>query len=102
MGSGPPPVRSWQLPAKVKVGEQFTAVLKISSQSALRGLPLLLGFDPQLLQVASVQEGDFFKQAAGKPSSANGSTRRKARFLSPRFAKAPAAMTPASTARARP
>ena len=53
---------SWQSPVQVKVGEQFSAVLRVSSQSALRGLPLLLGFDPQLLQVVALQEGDFFKQ----------------------------------------
>lgn len=53
----------WQAPAQVKVGEQFSAVLRVGSQAALRGLPLLVGFDPQALQVVSVQEGDFFRQA---------------------------------------
>src|SRR5882724_662118 len=56
---------SWQAPAQVKVGEQFSAVLRVNSQGALRGLPILIGFDPQLLQVVSVQEGDFFKQSDG-------------------------------------
>ncbi|MFC5473801.1 cohesin domain-containing protein [Paraherbaspirillum soli] len=56
---------NWQTPAEVKVGEQFSAVLRVSSQGALRGMPLLIGFDPQLLQVVSVQEGDFFKQNGG-------------------------------------
>lgn len=56
---------SWQAPAQVKVGEQFSAVLRVNSQSALRGMPLLIGFDPQQLQVVSVQEGDFFKQSGG-------------------------------------
>ena len=53
---------AWQAPAEVKAGEQFSAVLKVNSQQALRGMPLLVGFDPQVLQVVSVQEGDFFKQ----------------------------------------
>lgn len=57
---------SWQAPAQVKVGEQFSAVLRVNSQLALRGLPLLVGFDPQLVQVVSAQEGDFFRQAGGK------------------------------------
>jgi general secretion pathway protein D len=57
---------SWQAPAQVKVGEQFSAVLRVNSQQALRGLPLLVGFDPQLMQVVSTQEGDFFRQAGGK------------------------------------
>lgn len=53
---------TWQAPVQVKVGEQFSAVLNINSQQALRGMPVLLGFDPQVLQVVSVQEGEFFKQ----------------------------------------
>lgn len=52
----------WQAPAQVKVGEQFSAVLRLSSQGPVRGLPLLAGFDPQLLQVVQVSEGDFFRQ----------------------------------------
>jgi len=59
---------SWAAPAQVKVGEQFSAVLRVSSQGSLRGLPLLIGFDPQSLQAVSVQEGDFFKQAGGRSS----------------------------------
>lgn len=60
--AGAAPALSWQAPAQIKAGEQFSAVLRVSSQDALRGLPLLIGYDPQLLQVASVQEGEFFKQ----------------------------------------
>lgn len=63
-----PLVLSWAAPAQVKVGEQFSAVLRVSSQGSLRGLPLLIGFDPQSLQVVSVQEGDFFRQAGGRSS----------------------------------
>ncbi len=63
-----PPSFTWQAPTQVKVGEQFSAVLRINSQSALRGLPLLVGFDPQLLQVANVQEGAFLKQNGGQTS----------------------------------
>lgn len=53
---------TWQGPAQVKVGEQFSAVLSVNSQQALHGMPVLIGFDPQVVQVVSVQEGDFFKQ----------------------------------------
>lgn len=53
---------TWQAPAQVKVGEQFSTVLHINSQQALHGMPVLVGFDPQILQVVSVKEGDFFKQ----------------------------------------
>lgn len=58
----------WQVPAQVKAGEQFSAVLKASSQQAIRGMPLLIGFDSQVFQVASVQEGDFFKQGNAQTS----------------------------------
>jgi general secretion pathway protein D len=59
---------SWQGPAQVKVGEQFSAVLRVNSQQALRGMPLMLGFDPQVFQVIGVQEGDFFKQGRAPTS----------------------------------
>lgn len=63
---------AWQAPGQVRAGEQFSAVLRINSQQALRGLPMLLGFDPQVLQVVSVQEGGFFKQSNGQTSFTQG------------------------------
>lgn len=60
------PVLRWQAPARVNAGEQFTAVLQVSTSDALRGLPMLIGFDPRVLQVAAVNEGDFFRQGSGK------------------------------------
>lgn len=62
---------NWQVPAQVKVGDQFSAVLRVSSQGALKGLPMLIGFDPAVLQVVNVQEGDFLKQSNGKTSFSN-------------------------------
>lgn len=59
---------SWQGVSQVKTGDQFSAVLRINSQGAVRGLPLLVGFDPAVLQVVNVQEGDFLKQANGRTS----------------------------------
>ncbi|MCM2250778.1 MAG: cohesin domain-containing protein [Ramlibacter sp.] len=59
---------NWAAPPQVKVGEQFSAVLRVNSQASLRGLPLLVGFDPQLFQVVSVIEGDYFRQAGGRSS----------------------------------
>ncbi|MDD2740499.1 MAG: cohesin domain-containing protein, partial [Methylomonas lenta] len=56
---------AWDIPAKVKVGEQFSAVLNINSSVAIKNLPVLIGFDPQLMQIVNVQEGDFFKQNQG-------------------------------------
>lgn len=62
---------NWQGPNQVKVGDQFSAVLRINSQGAVRGLPLLVGFDPSVLQVMNVQEGDFLKQANGQTAFNN-------------------------------
>jgi general secretion pathway protein D len=53
---------SWKGPDTIKTGEQFSLSLQLTSSQALRSAPLLLSFDPQVLQVASVQEGSFFKQ----------------------------------------
>lgn len=53
---------SWQAPQQVKVGEQFSAVLRLNSTSRIRGLPLLVSTDPTLVQVTNVQEGDHFRQ----------------------------------------
>lgn len=55
----------WQGPAQVKVGEQFIAVLRLSSTAPLRGLPLVVGFDPKVLDVSDVEEGSYFKQDGG-------------------------------------
>ncbi|MCL2876155.1 MAG: cohesin domain-containing protein [Betaproteobacteria bacterium] len=64
--AGSPVSLAWQVPAQVKVGEQFSAVLRVNSQQPLRGLPALVSFDPKTMQIVSAQEGDFFKQAGGK------------------------------------
>lgn len=56
---------SWESPAEVKVGEQFSAVLNVNSPNAISSLPILIGFDPQLMQLVNVQEGDFLKQNNG-------------------------------------
>lgn len=58
-------IYEWLLPDKVKVGEQFSAELKLSSSTALKGLPVVIGFDPQFVQLVNVQEGDFFRQNQG-------------------------------------
>lgn len=57
---------SWQAPAQVRAGEQFSAALVLQSSGPVRGLPFMIGFDPQLLQLVSVSEGEFFKQGGGR------------------------------------
>lgn len=64
--TGGPIAFAWQGPAQVRVGDQFSAVLQVTSQDPVRGVPVMIGFDPQLLQVVSVQEGNFLKQGGGQ------------------------------------
>jgi pilus assembly protein CpaC len=53
---------NWQIPERVRVGEKFTAVIQMKSVLGLRNISLLLGFDPKVLRVVFVQEGNFFRQ----------------------------------------
>jgi general secretion pathway protein D len=56
----------WQGPQRVRVGEQFSVTLRVQSDAPIRGLPLLLGFDPQVLQWVATNEGDFLKQGSAR------------------------------------
>jgi len=58
----------WSVPAQVAVGEQFTAVLNVTALKAINQLPLMLGFDPKVLQVVSIEEGPFMSQGGGHSS----------------------------------
>jgi general secretion pathway protein D len=58
----------WSAPAEVEVGEQFTAVLNISALNAIGQLPMMVGFDPKVLQVVSIEEGKFMAQGGGHSS----------------------------------
>lgn len=58
----------WAGPAQVKVGEQFNVVLKINTEQAISGLPLMLEFDALALQFATMQEGNFLKQGNAQTS----------------------------------
>lgn len=58
----------WSVPAEVRVGEQFTAVLNISALQPVEQIPVMVGFDPQVLQVVSVEEGPFMAQGGGQSS----------------------------------
>lgn len=53
---------AWKNPSAVKVGEQFTAVLRIDSKQELRDVSARIAYDPRILRVVSVHEGSFFGQ----------------------------------------
>jgi general secretion pathway protein D len=59
---------NWQAPSEIKAGEQFSVIVSIQSEQKLLNMPLMLGFDPQVLQAVSAQEGDFFKQGNAQTS----------------------------------
>jgi general secretion pathway protein D len=46
-------------PFRVKAGEEFAVTLRVNSPANLRGLPLLIHFDPQVLSFIDAQPGDF-------------------------------------------
>jgi len=53
---------SWQGPAKAKAGEEFRVVLNAQAPQEVPSLPYLIGYDPEVLSVVEVAEGDFLKQ----------------------------------------
>ncbi|MDR1349603.1 MAG: pilus assembly protein N-terminal domain-containing protein [Zoogloeaceae bacterium] len=55
----PPFALNWQAPTRVRVGEQFSVALRLSNARDLRNVALTLGFDPWVLQVLSIKQGDF-------------------------------------------
>jgi len=60
----------WVGPKKVKVGESFAVHLEMKSGQPVTGLALALGFDKQLFQLTSMNEGNFLKEG-GVQSSFN-------------------------------
>lgn len=58
----------WQGATVSKVNEPNTVYMALTADGALRGLPMQIGFDPSLIQVLDVKEGDFFKQENGGSS----------------------------------
>lgn len=62
---------SWAGPEEVKRGESFQLVLKVKADGGVRSLPFQVAYDPAILKVADVAEGDFFRQGNGQTSFAN-------------------------------
>jgi general secretion pathway protein D len=58
----------WQAPPEVKVGEEFTILLNVVANTAIRGAPLEISFSPQTLEILDITEGGFFKQGDGVTS----------------------------------
>lgn len=71
-GEPPPPAQnvavSWGGPTQVKPGEQFRVQLKVKADGVLRSLPFQAAYDPAVLQIVEITEGEFFKQDDGASS----------------------------------
>ena len=59
---GPAARLTFAVPAKVSVEEKFTATLSVSDVRELSGAQFILAFNPAVLEVADVNEGDFLSQ----------------------------------------
>jgi general secretion pathway protein G len=52
----------WQGPTQLKAGETIALQLVMQADRPVVSVPLAIGFDPRLLQVADVSEGAFLRQ----------------------------------------
>ena len=52
----------WLTPASVRVGEVFEVSLELDSSAGLRGLPMQLRLPAEMLEVLSVEEGEYFQR----------------------------------------
>lgn len=53
----------WLAPGQVNMGEVFAVALEMESASPVQGLPFVVQYDPDVVQLLTLEEGDFFKQA---------------------------------------
>jgi general secretion pathway protein D len=58
----------WQGPAQARVGDTFALQLVMQADQPVVSVPLAIGFDPRLLQVANVSEGGFLRQGGAQTS----------------------------------
>jgi general secretion pathway protein D len=67
-GAVPAAQLRWQGPDALKVGDTFALQLLIQSDQPVVSIPLAVSFDPNVLQLSSITEGDFLKQGGGQTS----------------------------------
>lgn len=60
-----------QGPTSVKAGESFTVQVNMQSDQPLVSVPVAVSYDPRVLQVSSVMEGEFLRSGGGKTNFAN-------------------------------
>jgi len=62
----------WQGPERVKAGEPFTVVLRVTSEEPLRVSPLEVSFDAELLEPVSVRAGKLFVEGFAYRTGSDG------------------------------
>lgn len=62
---------AWLGAQPMKVGGTITLQLSVTPGEPITGVPLALGYDPKILEVVSVTEGEFLKQGGGTTSFSN-------------------------------
>ncbi len=58
----------WQGPAQLRAGDVFALQLVMQSDRPIVGVPMSIDFDPAVVQLASVTEGEFLKQGTASTS----------------------------------
>jgi len=58
----------WQGPTELKNGDSFAVQLIAQSDEPIMAVPLAISYDPQVLQLTSVTEGDFLRQGGAQTS----------------------------------
>lgn len=51
----------WEGPTQITVGDTFSVQLSLQSEQPVSAVPLVIGFDPKVLQLVAVTEGGFLK-----------------------------------------
>lgn len=60
--AGGVPILRWEGPAQLRTGDTFALQLLMQSDQPVVSLPLAVTFDPRILEVVSITEGDFLRQ----------------------------------------
>lgn len=62
---------TWLGPPQAKAGATFSVQLQIQPDQAITSVPLAIAFDPKLLEITGISEGDFLKQGGGATNFSN-------------------------------
>lgn len=62
---------AWLGPQQAKAGSAFTVQLQIQPDQKVTSVPLAIAYDPKLLEVTGISEGNFLKQGGGVTNFSN-------------------------------